>query len=97
MSNMFPPPKDKNHCSWCQYLERSKNRCSENCDCRKWYWVYPDSCGNCGLGLLHIAYIAGAHPRERKLTCDSCDTPTWAGNPYIVTCPPTFMRCPDCP
>ena len=95
MSNMFPAPKDKGECPACRQLERAQGRCSENCDCRKYYWVYPFSCDNCGLGLVHMTYIDGPPLRGHTWTCDSCDTPT--GYQYIPTCPSTFSMCPDCP
>src|SRR5579871_1581995 len=84
----FPSPKDKSVCPSCQYRERSKGRCSENCDCRKMYWVYPLPCGNCGLGLIHMTYIDGPPPQDHKWTCDSCDIPT--SYAYISTCPSYF-------
>lgn len=95
MPDLFPAPKDKSECPSCQQLERAQGRCSNNCDCRERYWVYPVPCGNCGLGLIHAKYTGV--PGHSALTCDSCDTPAWRGNSYIPTCPSTFLRCPDCP
>lgn len=96
--DLFSPPKDKSECPWCHYRERSKGRCSENCDCKHWYWAFPLSCLNCGLGLVHVKWIVPINVEldKREIRCDSCDKPGVKPG-MLSTCPSTFFMCPDCP
>lgn len=70
-------------------------RCGETC-C-DWYWVFPERCLNCKLGLIHQGYGElrinpdGTQGPGRNLSwkCDSCDRPL-LGQSYISTCPSGF-------
>lgn len=79
-----------NDCPWCSFLERSKNRCSLNCDCNSLYWHFPLKCLNCGSGLIHRASFKPGIP----YFCDSCKEFDFKA--FVQTAPSFFSPCPSC-